>query len=207
MNQSNSWEKFYQETPLVKIPWQAAQDDFLQNVIHSGKISPGTALDLGCGTGIKSIFLAQNNFQVTGVDISQTAINHAKTNAKKAKSSINFIAADATNLSFLDGQKFDLILDWANLHGILEEKREKYISEITNHLKPKGKFILRCFGRKSIAEPKFVEQLMGKIFIFTKSEIETLFGNHFKIIQSHTSQSPGKTPPGKFFHEFLMEKI
>jgi len=126
MTNQNGWEELYKKTPLNKIAWQRAQSDYLTDIINSGKIKSGTALDLGCGTGIQSIFLAKHGFDVTGVDISKTAIDHAQKNAKDADIKINFIDADATNLSFLDDKKFDLILDWANLHGI-PKKKEKNI--------------------------------------------------------------------------------
>ena len=78
MNTYGIWEKYYRETPLEKIPWQKTQADYFTKLIDSNRIKPGAALDLGCGTGMKSIYLAQKGFKVTGIDISETAIKIAK---------------------------------------------------------------------------------------------------------------------------------
>lgn len=206
MTNQNTWEEFYKNTPLDKIPWQKTQANFLIKIINSGIIEPGLALDLGCGTGMNSIFLAKNGFKVTGVDISKMAIKYAKENAKKEKVDIEFIAANATDLSFLGDKKFDLILDWANLHGILEERRNKYVSELIKHTRKGSKFILRCFGQDDSNKDNVIRP-MGKITLFTKEMIMELFGDNFKVLETNTSHPQDKEPPSKVFYEFLMEKF
>lgn len=205
----NRWEKFYKNTPLDKIPWQKARADYLIDVIEKGKVKPGLALVLGCGTGINSIYLAKKGFNVTAVDISETAIKYAKENAKKEDISINFIAADATDLSFLGDKEFDFVLDWANLHGIDKEKREQYVSQIVKHCKTGGKFVLRCFSKHGIDED-FVESVAtgGEVSLFSKEDIERLFGSNFKILETNRSELLIKEErPNKWFDEYLMEKI
>ena len=49
---------------------------------------------MGCGTGNYAIYLASKEFDVTGVDISPTAIKIAKENAKKKGVKCNFFVAD-----------------------------------------------------------------------------------------------------------------
>lgn len=208
MKQESPWEQFYTKTPLDKIPWQNVQADYLAEVIEAGKVKPGLALDLGCGTGMKSIFLAEKGFDVTGVDISKTAIGHAEENASNAKVKVEFITADATDLSFLGDKKFDFILDWANLHGIPQEEREKYINEIVKHAEENSKLLLRCFSKKD-TEDESVKRPMGIIYLFSKKDIEKLFGKYFKILetnQSSLSQVPG-SHPSKWFDEYLMERL
>ncbi len=129
MKNKSSWEKYYQKISVDKIPWQKTQASYFTEVIESGKIKPGLTLDLGCGTGAKSIYLAKKGFKVTGVDISDTAIKQAKENAKRAGVNIKFISADATDLSFFGNKKFDFVLDWANLHGISKTKRKNILME------------------------------------------------------------------------------
>ena len=208
MKQTSPWEKFYSETPLDKIPWQNARADYLVDVIKSGKVKPGLALDLGCGTGINSVFLAENGFEVTGVDISKKAIDYAKANAKKAQVKIDFFAADATDLSFLNNKKFDFILDWANLHGIPKEKRDEYINGIVEYSKTGSKFLLRCFSNKD-TDKKFVKRPVGIIYLFSRQDIEKFFGKYFKILETNESKSPtgfGKHP-SEWFDEYLLERL
>lgn len=204
MIKQNDWEKYYKNIPLNKIPWQLTESSYFTKLINKNKIKPCFALDLGCGIGAKSIYLAKKGFDVIGVDISKTAIRYAKENAKKAKVKINFITADATDLSFLRDKKFDFILDWANLHGIPKSKRKKYISEITKHTKKGSLLLLRCFAKDNIKKES-VNRPMGKIFLFSKSEIEMLYKN-FKIIETNKSRPTGNTPPSKWLSEYLMER-
>ena len=63
MNTRSKWEKYYTETPLNKIPWQKTQADYFTKVIKTGKVKAGSALDLGCGTGMKSIYLAKKDLR------------------------------------------------------------------------------------------------------------------------------------------------
>jgi len=111
MKIQDKMEKFYRNTPLEKIPWNKTQADYFLKILNSGKSGEGKALDLGCGIGAKSIALAKKGFSVTGIDISPTAIQYAKENAKKEGVKARFIAADATDLSFLKDEEFDFVLD------------------------------------------------------------------------------------------------
>jgi len=209
MNSRSTWEKYYKEMPLEEIPWQKAQADYFTKVIETGKVKPGLTLDLGCGTGIKSIYLAKKGFKVIGVDISKTAIKYAKENARRAGTKIKFIVADATDLSFLKNKKFDFILDWANLHGIPSSKRKRYIREITKHTKKDGKLLLRCFSKRGVKK-KFALRKMGRIYLFSKKDIENLFGKHFKILETNKSKPHARKErksPAKWFDEYLMERI
>ncbi len=57
MNEKELWEKFY-ERPLEQIPWQTVQSDWFKQLVDNNKIKGKTALDLGCGTGIKFTWLS-----------------------------------------------------------------------------------------------------------------------------------------------------
>ncbi len=205
----NRWEKFYRDTPLDKIPWHKVEADYLIEIIEKEKVRPGLTLVLGCGTGMNSVYLAKRGFSVTGIDISETAIRYARENAKKENVDIDFIIADATDLSFLGDKKFDFILDWANLHGIDEEKRGQYINQIVEHCKTGGKFVLRCFSKHELDKDSVESTVTGdKVSLFSREDIEQLFGKYFKILETNRSEllMPEK-PPNKWFEEYLMEKI
>ncbi|MGB7911821.1 MAG: methyltransferase domain-containing protein, partial [Desulfobaccales bacterium] len=56
-------------------PWDIGKPDFnLIQTVSTMAIEPCKALDIGCGTGDNSIWLSQKDFQVTGVDTSELAI-------------------------------------------------------------------------------------------------------------------------------------
>src|SRR5260370_7300447 len=84
-----------------------------------GAMAPGTALDLGCGTGDTSIYLANHGWQVTGVDFVAKAVDKARAKAEADEVAVNFPRADVTPPSSeAVVSNFGLTLDNTCLHGI-----------------------------------------------------------------------------------------
>jgi SAM-dependent methyltransferase len=64
------------------LPWDTGKPDpMLVEMIASRAIAPGRTLEVGCGTGTNAIYLAQQGFEVVGVDISQLAVESARAKA------------------------------------------------------------------------------------------------------------------------------
>src|SRR5262245_12522472 len=79
----------------------------------------GRALDLGCGSGTDSIYLARHGWTVTGVDIVPEAVVLARRNAAAAGVSVRFLEGDATRRQNLGlGAPFDLLVDFGCLHTL-----------------------------------------------------------------------------------------
>src|SRR5512144_263955 len=72
-----SWEEHYGERERV---WSGRVNLRLAEVAEA--LTPGRALDLGCGEGADAVWLADHGWQVTAVDISQTALDRAAVEAK-----------------------------------------------------------------------------------------------------------------------------
>ncbi|MBS3179764.1 MULTISPECIES: class I SAM-dependent methyltransferase [unclassified Pseudoclavibacter] len=86
------WEQLYSAKPAV---WSGRVNANLASV--AGALTPGRALDLGCGEGGDAIWLAQQGWRVTGIDISTVAIDRARAAALTAgidESLIDFVAGD-----------------------------------------------------------------------------------------------------------------
>jgi len=95
-------------------------------------------LDLGCGTGRHTIFLAKEGFSVYATDISATGIDITK---KKAQSlglnNIHFKQHDMRSIPFADSFFDAVVCIWTIYHGTLNEIR-KTVSEIYRVLKSNG---------------------------------------------------------------------
>ena len=65
-------------------------------------------LDVGCGTGRHAIELAKRGYTVTGVDLSQAQIQHAREKAEAQGVEVDFQVQDARELPFSD--EFDLVI-------------------------------------------------------------------------------------------------
>jgi SAM-dependent methyltransferase len=106
-------------------------------------LAPGTALDLGCGTGDTSIYLAKHGWQVTGVDFVGKAVDKASAKAEADKVAVNFAMADVTRLSSEGvGSNFGLIVDNGCLHGMSAEARDAYVREVTAVAAPDARLLL-----------------------------------------------------------------
>ncbi len=111
----------------------------------------GRALDLGCGTGTNAIYLAQQGFQVVGVDFSAKAIATARAKAKHANLAIDFYVADVTRLEFLR-EPFDYVLDIGCFHGVDSTRRDEYVAHLARLTKPGSTFMLYAFSPRPTSE-------------------------------------------------------
>jgi SAM-dependent methyltransferase len=111
-------------------------------------LAAGTALDIGCGTGDNSIYLAKHGWQVTGVDFVAKAVDKARAKAAANKIAVTFSQADVTRLSSEGiGTNFGLIVDSGCLHGMSDEDRDAYVREVTAVAAPDARLLLVEFVR------------------------------------------------------------
>ena len=84
------WNNAYLEDP----EGTAVEDFFLLE--EAEKLSPGTALDVGCGAGINALKLAREGWSVTGVDWSEEAVKLASEAAATEVLDATFFAGDSS---------------------------------------------------------------------------------------------------------------
>jgi len=126
-------------------PWDGHEiATSLRNLVEGDNpLSPSTALDVGCGTGDTSIYLAQHGWRVTGVDFVPRALDKARAKAQAANAKVDFRQGDATKLSAEGvGAGFSLIVDNGCLHGMSAEDRDSYVREITAVAAPDARLLL-----------------------------------------------------------------
>lgn len=107
-------------------PWEGMQRFAGEQVaelfdeVETGRTAPfGAALDLGCGTGIWSVVLAQRGWDVTGVDMIPKAVRGARARAQRAGVKAKFVRGTVTDIAAAGvGDGFRLVLDFGTLHGL-----------------------------------------------------------------------------------------
>lgn len=102
------------------------------------------ALDLGCGTGVYSYWLLEQNLRVTGMEISHEMLKMAK--AKKDSSKIEFLQGDIHTLPFAD-ETFDLVI--SNIVLEFTDHPKQIVSEAVRVLKKTGRFVCGFIGKDS----------------------------------------------------------
>jgi glycosyltransferase involved in cell wall biosynthesis/ubiquinone/menaquinone biosynthesis C-methylase UbiE len=98
-------------------------------------------LEVGCGRGDFSIWLARNNpeARITAVDFSPAAIDIARSRCSAELANLKFVVGDAESLPF-PAESFNLVISCECLEHVL--RPENMAAEISRVLRPRGQFIL-----------------------------------------------------------------
>ena len=112
------------------------------------RLTPGRALDLGCGTGRNAIYLARHGWETTGVEMAGYAVELAGRTAAAEAVTVRFIQGDVTRLSDLDiGTGFTLFMDGGCYHMIPAGRRDAYAQSVTGVAAPGARLIMVGFRR------------------------------------------------------------
>jgi SAM-dependent methyltransferase len=95
-------------------------------------------LDIGCGTGDNSVWLAQNGFQVIGTDTSDIALEKAREKASKANVQCGFVLIDFLK-NRIEGAPFGFVFDRGCFHSFdSENDRKRFARNVAAHLEKAG---------------------------------------------------------------------
>lgn len=127
-------------------------DEFLQgrNSLNSielellGDVKGKTLLHLQCHFGQDSISLSKMGAEVTGVDLSDKALEAANDLAQQCGTDTKFICSDIYSLPDVLDQKFDLVFTSYGTIGWLPDL-DKWAGVVSHFLKPGGKFVMAEF--------------------------------------------------------------
>ncbi len=97
-------------------------------------------LDIGCGGGNNAKFLAENNFDVYGIDGSKSTIEICKERFKKWNLRGSFVCGDFVELPY-ENNFFDLVVDRESLYANKFDDIKNAIQEIYKRLKNNGLFV------------------------------------------------------------------
>ena len=203
-------ERIYSEMSPADIPWNMEDPPRqLVDPVESGQVQPCKAVDLGCGAGNYAIYLASQGFDVTGVDISPSAVALACENGKKKGVECNFLVAD-----ILDGltdftEAFEFAHEWSVLHHIYPESRRRHVETVHRVLIPGGKYFSVCFSDQDPAfggTGKIRRTPIGTVLCFSsEEELRELFEPFFRVLMLKMAEVEGKAGPNSM-NVALMEK-
>jgi SAM-dependent methyltransferase len=178
-----SW--FYNLVYRFGAPWELGVRSELSGLVESGRLSPAagaSAIDLGCGTGANTLFLAEHGWDTVGVDFSPVAIDKAKARAREAggPENLRFVVANlsAASIPGADGG-FDFLLDFGTLDDLQEPHRTRMAELITHIAAPGARFLLWCFYGRADDMPRV---LQGRVSpSIEPGELERKFGDDWDI--------------------------
>ena len=158
----------------------------------------------GIGYGRNAKVFIDNGINVTGIEISKTAINLARQNGLN----ISIFHGSVNDMPF-DNKLYDGIFCYALIHLLNNRERDKFIKDCYNQLKPNGYMIFTTiskeapmFGKGKQLDKNYFEIMDGvKMFFYDSDSIRQEFGKYglvefFEIIEPHKNNE--SKPPFKF---------
>ena len=135
------WEDRYAASDRV---WSGKVNAVLADVART--LTPGRALDLGCGEGADVLWLAQQGWDATGVDIASTAIRRAEAAAEAAgidAGRARFMTVELTtaDLTAVPSGVFDLV-SASFLHSPVELPRTEILRQAATRVAPGGHLLI-----------------------------------------------------------------
>jgi len=163
---------------MVTPPWDTKAPK--ENVVawHEGGWVHGDVLDIGCGLGDNAIYLARQGFNVTGLDISPTALITAERRAKDAGVNVTFAVTDSTKLEgYTDA--FDTIVDSGMFHCLDDDAKRSYAAAAHRATRPGATLLLSCFSNTNPSDderprPAVSEQTLRDVLGGAGWNIESL---------------------------------
>lgn len=145
--QPGSWDAVYRTSRPQDLPWFTERlDPDVEAAIERHGIGPdgGPVLDLGTGPGTVAIELAKRGFQVTALDVAESAIRMARKRAGRNASRIQWIATDLHAASF--PQWFQAVFDRGVYHSLAAPERRRYAERVPGWIRPGGHLLLKAFS-------------------------------------------------------------
>lgn len=121
------------------LPWaHEAPTLFLAEICE--RRPPGRALDIGCGAGTDSVYLARRGWEVTALDFMARALEYTSNRAAEAGVTVRTVQADITE--WAAPGPFDLVLDHGLLHNVDPVRHAAYREHLLRAIGDESDFVL-----------------------------------------------------------------
>ena len=156
--------------------------------------SSGTLLEIGCGIGVDSIELSRCGFDVTAVDLTETAIEIAREHARVREAKVDFRIGNAEGLGF-DDEAFDAVYSFGVLHHTPDIVAA--VADLHRVLKPGGHAYVMLYHQRSLVDlihrvfrlpyesPRDLKDHCPVVDRFTPATVRELFAD-FDALKIHT---------------------
>jgi len=208
MAQGSVWEKEYQNQKLLA-PTDKPQKDtlnffrFLRKKKDIKLENEPRILDLGSGNGRNANYLASMGAKVSGIEISQTALNIAVREARKIGVEVDYKFRSFGNEFPFETGSFEVVIDVTSSNSLNEAERDTYIKELDRVIMPGGFFFLKTLcldgdrNAKNLIKQSpgpekntYVMREIGLVErVFTKQDIIDLYSPYFEILELSKKES------------------
>ena len=189
------WDKVYDnfEGDRISVWREQPTPFFITKIDYLKHLGLKSVLDAGCGDGRNTIQFAKEGFQVTGVDLSQSALNKCRQNCKGLN--VKLEKQNIEKMDFRDNS-FDIIIcDFVTAHM---ENAQKVMAEFCRVLKKGGYLLIEftsikdphCGEGEKIGEYEYLQKGVYLRF-YTMLQAEQLLTNfQIQVIDSASYTDP-----------------
>ena len=143
--QRTIFSRLYRRAPDVdSLPWHREDPPPLLERAVAQRATRGRALDVGCGEGVYATYLAQQGFDVVGLDFVPAALAAAQARADGAGVAVELHECNVVD--YAAPSPFDVVLDSGCLHHLPKAQRAAYRTRLDEWLAPGGDFVLVHFA-------------------------------------------------------------
>ena len=183
MDAHEHWERIYGTKPPEQVSWYRAHLETSLSLIERVARDPSAAIiDVGGGAStLVDDLIAREHRNVTVLDISQAALEIARTRLGAASKSVQWLQADLRQVVF-SARIYDVWHDRAVFHFLTQaEERIAYVRNVIAAVKPGGHVIVGTFGP---AGPRKCSGL--DVVRYDADSLHDEFGRRFRLVQSST---------------------
>lgn len=188
MSEAAHWDDHYR---AGQPPWETGSPSSeLERVIAEQEIAPCRVVDLGCGSGINAVWLAQRGFDVTGIDVSTLAIQQARSRAAEVGVTIRF---EQDDLLAPRGQyePFPFFFDRGCYHAVRRVDAAAYVRTLQRLTQPNALGLVLAGNSGSTHQPGQGPPVVSE------EELRSELGAAFEIVHLREFEfdgTPGPTP-------------
>lgn len=187
MSEAAHWDDHYRSG---QPPWETgAPSSELAHVIAEQHIAPCRVVDVGCGSGINALWLAQQGFDVTGI-VSPLAIGQAQSRATAAGVAIRFEQDDLLALQ-RPYDPFPFFFDRGCYHAVRRVDAATYVRTLQRLTQPDARGLLLAGNSRSTHQPGQGPPVVSE------EELRGELGVAFEIVELREFEfdgTPGPTP-------------